>query len=240
MAKRNQEYVHLVERDGTRYWLKKRGEEKRNPMSLMINGVLTLYKPWAHLTLHSGLTPAQRFAKELSILGDCQRLNLPIPRLYTAGRAYFVTLCAGKPITEQQGAKNKTLFHSAFDSLHALHKEKIIHGRPAMRDMVVNDQGNVVLLDFEEARRSESALLRTRDMFLFMLDSFRLSGVSQKTRLSVLKRWCTTYPLSVVHIKRLNWFIIKLLWIPKLILHVRKNRLSKQLLLTQRLLSHIK
>ncbi|MGF1697188.1 hypothetical protein L4D20_18275 [Vibrio kyushuensis] len=239
MHSENTEYVHLLERGGKRYWLKKRGEEKRNAVSLLINGFLTIYKPWRHLILHSGLSPMQRFTKETSILADCQRLNLPIPRLYTKGRAYFVTLCAGKPITTKQETENKTLFYSALNSLNSLHKAKIVHGRPAMRDMVVDSQGKVILLDLEEARRSASSLLRARDILLFLLDSFRLSGVSQETRLTALRQWCDEFHLSTIHIKRVSRLITHLIWVPKLILRFKNNRLSKQLLLTHRILSRV-
>ncbi len=235
--KHRKTFVFMLERHNDIYWLKKRGEDKRNLLNRLINGYLQTKKNLAHLVLHSGLSPRERFSKELESLEYVLDHELPGPQVVATGKSFFITESAGIPIKDRPANEQHRLFLNAARVLIRFHRAGVIHGRPAMRDIVANDAGEITFLDFEEARISDCPILRSRDMLLFLMDSYRLKRVSQQTRLMVLSAWLNEFGSDPQRIVRIVKNVIeRLIWLPKLILSVRNNRLSKQILLLDRLL----
>lgn len=231
-------FVHMIEQSDTIYWLKKCGEDKRNVLNKTINFYLNHQKGLSHLSLTSGLSPKERFNKEVSILEYANEQHLPIPEVVFKGRSFFVTKNAGEPLHRANPSLHPELFKKAVATLGQFHRKGVIHGRPAMRDIVVNDNGAVTFLDFEEARLSNNPTLRARDFLLFLLDSYRLKSVTQEQRLAALIHWYQefgegtdkTFQLIESTLGRIGW-------VGKLILTFRRNRLSAQLLELRSLLA---
>lgn len=97
------------------------------------------------------------------------------------------------------------------------------------------------MLDLEEAKVSKCPKLKTRDAFLLILDSYRLYGVSQSTRVHLLLRWLRVSGAHSAQYMNSILTLLKLgLCVPAIIVKFRNNRLSKQLLLTFRLLEKTK
>ncbi|MBF9000916.1 MULTISPECIES: BUD32 family EKC/KEOPS complex subunit [Vibrio] len=238
--KHRQVFVYMLkefEQCDTTYWLKKCGEDKRNVLNRLVNFYFKHRKNRAHLILTSGLTPKERFNKEVSVLEYASNHGLSTPEVVFKGRSMFVTKNAGTPIHRQPEDKQKELFWKATDVLCDFHRNGLIHGRPAMRDIVVNETGKVTFLDFEEARLTSTPSLRTRDFLLFLLDSYRLKGITQEIRLSVLMYWYQEFGENTQ--RTFHWVesvLNRLGWIAKLVLMCRKNRLSTQLLALRELL----
>ncbi|MGO1298552.1 MAG: hypothetical protein ACTMIA_14780 [Vibrio sp.] len=236
--KHNDVFVHMIEQSNTIYWLKRCGEDKRNVINKTINFYLKRQKNWSHLMLTSGLSPKERFQKEVSVLEYARQQHLPTPEVVFKGRSFFVTKNAGEPIHRATPALHSELFQKAVATLCQFHRKNIIHGRPAMRDIVVDDQGIVTFLDFEEARKSNSPILRTRDFLLFLLDSYRLKSVTQEQRLAALMNWYDEFGEGTEPAFRfVESTLSRFGWVGKLILKFRRNRLSKQLLALQMLLT---
>lgn len=230
----------MLERGEYCVWLKKCGEDKRTVLNRSLNRLFRKSKRFAHLTLFSAYTPKQRFEHEVAALEYAISCDLPVPKLLYIGRSWFVTESAGEPIVRARQHSPKLLFTKAMGCLQQLHREEFIHGRPAMRDIVVNQQGEVTLLDLEESRLSDSARLRVRDMALFLLDSYRLSRVSQKTRLDALNLWLQqSDPANTDELYRVTCRLKRLVWIAHTVLLVRNNRLSKQVIMFERLLQRV-
>ncbi|MFC3024846.1 hypothetical protein ACFODT_13580 [Vibrio zhugei] len=231
-------FVHMIEQSNTIYWLKRCGEDKRNVINKTINFYLKRQKNLSHLTLTSGLSPKERFQQEVSVLEYAHQHHLPTPEVVFKGRSFFVTKNAGEPIHRANPSLHAELFHKAVATLCQFHRKNIIHGRPAMRDIVADEQGDITFLDFEEARLSNSPTLRTRDFLLFLLDSYRLKSVTQEQRLAALLNWYHEFGEGTDSAFRfVESTLSRFGWIGKVILKFRRNRLSKQLLALQVLLT---
>ncbi len=230
-------YVYQIESDGRSVWLKKCGEDKRNWFNVALNRLFRTSRRFSHLVLYSAYPPKQRFLHELEALEYALARDLPVPKLIFKSRSSFMTESSGVPIHKAQNHLPDILYVRAFMGLVRLHQASFIHGRPAMRDIVVNDEGRVTFIDLEEARFSDSAKLKIRDMLLFILDSYRMEEVSQQTRLSELLTWHCHADNDMIKALNRNIFWLNLLiWLPKSILHFRRNRLSSQLVALHTLL----
>lgn len=236
--KHRKTFIYQLKRHDKRYWMKFCGENKRNPINRLFNRLMTLSEKSQNWQLHSGFDTKTRFLLEQSHLIEAAKRSLPVPRVVMQGRGLFVTECAGQPLTESHTVSPKQRLTKAMRGLIAFHQQDMIHGRPAMRDILINDAGQVTYIDFEESRFSACQTLRTRDVLLLLLDSYRLPRVSQATRLALLTEWQqqvgqgSTHNLAVV-----ARFLTYNRWMAKLVLTFKSNRLSRQLLLLERLLS---
>ncbi len=234
------QFVFKLKRNGNDVWLKKSGEDKRTLVNRALNAFVGRSERLSHLVLFSAYAPKVRFQHEVMALKYAASLNLPVPALLYIGRSWFVTESAGDPIIRFDGLPPRYLLSKAFDALQQMHRNAFIHGRPAMRDIVVNEQNEVTFLDLEESRASDSASLRVRDVFLFMLDSYRLTRLSQRARQQVIQSWLQQ--ASDTEIKTFERFtrrLSQIIWIAHLARHFRRSRLTKQLILLERLLRRI-
>lgn len=231
-------YVCYLERQEQGYWLKFCGEGKRNVLNRSFNFIVGLLESTKDWKLHSALDTKTRFLHEQKQIVVAKDLGLPVPNLVIKGRGVFVTECAGQPITQPHAVSEKERLFKAMAALIDFHNKNFIHGRPCMRDILINEQGHITYIDFEESRLSACPVMRTRDVLLFLLDSYRLKKVSQSTRFKLLEQWREYVGHGAD--KHLQW-ALKILtfnsWIPRLILRFKSNRLSRQLLLLQRLLN---
>ncbi|WP_117232712.1 hypothetical protein [Vibrio maerlii] len=222
-------------------WVKRCGEDKRTRLNQTIQWVSNKFVFLKHWQLSSALCPVTRFKHELKHHQYFQSLGLPVPKILYHTEHYFITEDKGVRIDKCNQAPNSTQLALAFDALTQFHQAGVVHGRPNMRDIVYHPSSGIHLLDLEEAKVSKCPKLVARDVFLFLLDSYRLFGVSQSTRMRLLLRWL--HATGKHSAKYLN-FILGLLrlglWIPLAVLKFRDNRLSSQILLTFRLLKKTK
>ncbi|WP_047049595.1 hypothetical protein [Vibrio mexicanus] len=174
---------------------------------------------------------------EQKTLRTAYEKSLPVPKIIMEGRGLFVTECGGQPITLPHEVHPKLRLQRAMDALVKFHQNEVIHGRPAMRDILINESGSVTFVDFEEARISGCPNLMARDTLLLLLDSYRLNKVSQKTRVEMLNQWLEEAGKgSQRAINCAARTLAALRWLPKTVLVFKRNRLSRQILLLERVL----
>jgi tRNA A-37 threonylcarbamoyl transferase component Bud32 len=195
------------------------------------------FKALSFLEIRSAMPPQQRFDLELQHLREFSDLGLPVPQLVEATNDYFITKAAGQQLTRPQPFPNKALLTQAFDLLGQFHQADVIHGRPAMRDILVNEEGKLTYIDLEEARHTQSQTLKSRDATLLLVDSYCLRAVSQQTRVQLVRYWIAQAHSQDCQYweKLLGWYRY-LHWLPRLILRFKNNSLSKQIILTARVI----
>ncbi|AOF54368.1 serine/threonine protein kinase [Pasteurellaceae bacterium NI1060] len=149
--------VYQFNYQGKGYWLKQ--PEK-------LSGVWLLLKPY----------PKKSFANELMTLLDLFKQGVPVPKVVYHEKDFFVLEDVGMSISQWMDNPNTSekqkfsILSDASQSLIGLHKKGLVHGRPAVRDIVWND-GKTIFLDFESRSKSQNKdWLIVRDM-LFFFDS---------------------------------------------------------------------
>lgn len=167
--------VHFFQFDGKDFWLKQPEQ---------LQGIWRLLKP----------NPQKAFQQEVKILQDFSRIQAPIPKLVLASDNYLVLEDAGKTaiawIDDKQASieqKNQIL-SDCVTALIALHQRDLIHGRPAVRDIIWRD-GKVCFIDFESRAQSQDLTwLKARDILIFLhslcrsyeLSELQIQGVMQQ------------------------------------------------------------
>lgn len=234
-------FVYSAKLGNKKVWVKRCGEDKRGWLNRAIHHLSTKLGVLKHWQLSSALCPQARFQHELAHHQHFQSLGLPVPKIVYHTRHFFITEDQGMRIDRCNKAANATQLSLAFDALIQFHQAGVVHGRPSMRDIVYHPTSGVHLLDLEEAKVSKCPKLKARDAFLLILDSYRLYGVSQSTRVHLLLRWLKVSGAHSAQYMNSILTLLKLgLWVPAIIVKFRDNRLSKQLLLTFRLLEKTK
>lgn len=149
------ERIHRFEYLGEIYWLKQ--PEK-------LRGVWLLLKP----------KPQQAFQEEVAILKHLNAIHAPVPKLCAAGEDFMVLADAGHTLNywlhdeNLPHAEKMQLLRHACDALIGLHQKKLIHGRPAIRDMAWH-QGQILFMDFESHSKSQHfEWLVSRDILAFL------------------------------------------------------------------------
>lgn len=130
---------------------------------------------------HSDPTPYKPFAQELAAYAACATLQgTYIPYLYAVGRvaafdtsilllefvgsgttvANMMTIFKGTDETNRRELAN--LESRAVTVLQALHQQKVVHRNVAGRNMVLNESGGLVMVNFGSARVIHNDLARFR------------------------------------------------------------------------------
>ncbi|OOF38610.1 hypothetical protein BKK49_09515 [Rodentibacter rarus] len=150
---------------GKDYWLKQ--PEK-------LSGIWLLLKPH----------PKTSFTRELETLLSLAKQNAPVPQVICYGNDFFVLEDVGSSISQWVDNLNVSedkkylILSDASQALIGLHREGLVHGRPAVRDIVWND-GKVTFLDFESRSNSQNKdWLIVRDMLFFFHSLCRETSIS--------------------------------------------------------------
>lgn len=237
---KKQNYVYHFRWAEQTFWLKKRGEDKRNVFNRTLSVLARLNKRFRNLSLHSADTPKQRFLHEVKAYQYAMVHHLPVAQLRYVNQSWFITEDCGSPIHKTKASSPKLLFNQAMCALNEMHQKNFIHGRPAMRDILVNQNGKVTFVDLEEAHISGDPARKVRDVLLLLLDSYRLHCVSQQTRLHAVEAWIASSNESVrAEFLRASRKLSRYIWLAHIVLIFKPNRLSKQLVLLMRFLACI-
>ncbi len=165
---------------GEAFWLK---QPER------VKGVWRLLKPYPH----------KAFRQEIEALRYFVGKGAPVPEIVLSGEDFFVLRDGGRSIGSQlnddkvaQALKDQMLDDGA-RALAQLHRQGLVHGRPALRDMLW-DNGRVSFIDFESGlvkTNSAAALVRqkVRDNLIFIHSLGRTASLSDERILSVVKRY---------------------------------------------------
>lgn len=232
LAAERQAGVHSFKSNGRVYWLKIAGEEKSNFVRKLSNLFFKLFQIDCLRTNASGMTSALRLEHEKRVIQHLNQKGSPVPQIVCEGDNYFVTNDAGVPLN----LAAKEIFTEAFlgrifFSLRRIHEEGVAHGRPSVRDIIVDDKKDLSFVDFEESVMNPSAAIKARDFMLMILDLERLD-LAEQTKRDTITRWLKYEEKEVFREFRKLVLLLKIIRHPaKLILIFKpRNRLSRQII----------
>lgn len=181
--------IYKFSYEGRNYWLKQ--PEK-------LSGIWLLLKP----------NPKKSFKNELQTLLELAKQQAPVPEVVYHGKDFFVLEDAGKSISYWVDApacsenQKFSILSDASQALIGLHKEGLVHGRPAIRDIVWN-KGKIVFLDFESRSNSQNKdWLIVRDMLFFFDSLCREESISDE----LVKETAVYYQ---AHCNAKNWQLMQ-------------------------------
>lgn len=159
-----------------RYWLKQPEQVK---------GVWRFLKP----------QPKRAFANELAALQDLMAQNAPVPKVVLAGEDFFVLQDAGKTLSQWAEEESVTaqqklaILADGAKALADLHRQNLVHGRPALRDMTW-EQGRVRFIDFEARSKTTNLMWKkVRDSLVFIHSLGRSDVIDQEEMRFVVDKY---------------------------------------------------
>ena len=150
--------IECVDWAGERLWIKR---------AVSVGGLDRLRKPW----------PKRAFAREIATLRAFEKLGAPVPGIVTAGDDFVVMRDGGEGLPALLAATDDPapLLAAAGDGLARFHALGLVHGRPALRDMLWDGQA-VRFVDFERPPQRGTAYARALDLLIFHHSLLRWAG----------------------------------------------------------------
>jgi tRNA A-37 threonylcarbamoyl transferase component Bud32 len=224
--------IHCLQYQEQRYWLKVAGEEKTN----RIRRLAVQLARWPALQLfkvNSVLSAVERLQLEVRHTQAMYALGLPVSDMVLAGKDYMLTRDAGTMLlhlTLAPEAMHQVLLQ-AFTALARFHHANCYHGRPALRDILLNAEQGLTFIDLEESGIDGNAILMARDVFLLLMDTNRLAGISFTQQQAYLQQWLKYAPSAATHALAQVYQVLKRLsGLAHLILKVKVNQTAKDYL----------
>lgn len=172
-AERGRGRVLAIEWRGRRCWLKQTGGQND---SNFLNRIHRLSSPVLPDILRNVNEPDQlkSLKAEAARLRDWNGQNLPAPLLLAEGDDWIVISDGGTQLADviRASDRNKAfmLISSALDTLLTAHRANNAHGRPMVKDMAIDENGKITLLDFEEQTIPAIPVpaAQARDLWIFL------------------------------------------------------------------------
>jgi tRNA A-37 threonylcarbamoyl transferase component Bud32 len=117
--------------------------------------------------------PARSFAVELAAMERLRAAGAPVPQVLAEGRDFLLVADAGRPIADLlddpavPDAEVLRALQAAAETLAGLHRQRLAHGRPYLRDLCW-DGRTLTLIDLERSRPRAGALRQGADVVLFL------------------------------------------------------------------------
>jgi tRNA A-37 threonylcarbamoyl transferase component Bud32 len=214
------------------YWLKVAGEEKTNlirrfSLQLAKCPNLQLFK------VNSVLTAVERLQLEIRHTQFMYNLALPVSEIALAGRDYLLTRDAGSMLAKlplESASLHKVLLKT-FAELARIHQAHCYHGRPALRDILLNNEQQLTFIDLEESGIDGNAMLMARDVFLLLMDINRLAQISAEQQQVYVQHWRERAPEAAVQaLPQVYRLLNKLSGLARLLLKFKDNQTAKDYL----------
>ncbi|KUJ00138.1 hypothetical protein VRK_08500 [Vibrio sp. MEBiC08052] len=171
------------------YWLKIGGEDKSNFIRKIssLAGKLNLFSCFqSKATMNSW----SRFEHEKSMLLYLNSIGFQVPRIALEGERFFVTPDQGLPLSQVEAERiTDDVLMQLITLFIKLHNADIAHGRPALRDILIDQHNRLSLIDFEESIMHASPKLKARDIYLLLMDLCRIKQVTIEQKRSILCYW---------------------------------------------------
>lgn len=224
------------------YWLKSVGEEKNNFIR-RVSVFLARYKALSFFDTKSTWKSKDRIRHEKQILMYLNQKKFAAPRIVQEGEGYFATMNTGTPlnIVNQKRLKQSTI-DDLFTLIADLHHLNIAHGRPTLRDFVIDQDDKLFLLDYEEAIIEPSNQQMARDIYILLMELSDLTSVSERQKKEALLKWRDKASNDVwLQFVKISKFIQNFIFVAHIIRFFKnKNRLSRQVIMTVKLLKKIR
>lgn len=223
------------------YWLKSAGEVK-NSFIRQVAVLLARYEFLSFFDTKATWKSADRIQHEKQILMHLNEKKFAAPKIVHSGEGYFATLDTGTPLN---AADQKCIGQSTIDDLFMLiaelHSLKIAHGRPTLRDFVIDQNDKLFLLDFEESIIQPSNQQMARDIYILLMELSDLTFITEHQKTKSLLRWKEKTPDDVwIQFIKLSRLIQCLVVFARIVrLFKKKNRLSRQIIMTVKLLQNM-
>ncbi|NCG08454.1 MAG: hypothetical protein GWO81_02615 [Verrucomicrobia bacterium] len=228
----NEQGVYSFKTNGDVYWLKIAGEEKSNFVRKLSSSFHACFKINYLRTNASGMSPWERLQHEKQVIHHLGAKGTSVPLMVCEGNNYFVTQDAGVPLhAAPQEILTSEFLQRLFVGLMQLHQLRVAHGRPSVRDLVVNEKKDITFVDFEESQINPGPAMKARDFMLMILDLERLNLSGEKIS-DAITHWLEYEEKEVFREFRKLVLLLKIIRHPaKLILIFKpRNRLSRQII----------
>jgi tRNA A-37 threonylcarbamoyl transferase component Bud32 len=114
---------------------------------------------------------------------------------------------------------------AVFAELSRFHQAGGYHGRPALRDIVLDSESHLTFIDLEESGTNNDPALMARDIFLLLMDLRRLPQISSAQKLEYLQHWQAQAPQAAYEaLEELHQVVKKLAPIGRLVLKFKNNK----------------
>lgn len=213
--------VYPVELDNQSFWVKVCGEDKNTLLRRLALRASKL--PALHyFKLNSPLPASKRFMLEIEAICQMSDAELPVPDLVSINKNFFISKNAGKPVNADTPFADLS---TVFLTLARFHRKGFVHGCPAIRDVIISDDRQVTFIDFEETAERFDYKLMARDVFLLMMDLYRLPQLDNQQRLLLLQVWQQTAPQQAsACLPTLVALLKKFAWLTRVINKLTDNR----------------
>ncbi|SHO58292.1 hypothetical protein [Vibrio quintilis] len=226
--------------DGNTYWLKIHGENK-STIIRKLSSAISKISLFSLFQTQSVLDSLERFEHEKAMLHYLKQQNFCVPDIDLEGPGYFVTHDEGTPLNQLNASRiDQELLNQLFLTFAQLHQKNIAHGRPALRDIIINNNNVPTLIDFEESIMDANSILQARDIYILLMELYRRKDISIQKKVNALLIWKSQVSdENWENLLKINRLIKRICLLPKIVLlFKKKNKLSKQLLETVALFEH--
>jgi tRNA A-37 threonylcarbamoyl transferase component Bud32 len=189
IAKESTAGVYKLTHDKSTYWVKVCGEDKSNFVRALSTKIAKL-ESLSYLRSNAALDTKVRFNHEKTTIQYLYQEGLNVPHILVDAEDFFVTPNAGVSLDRAPKEYFEgELLNTLFSQFGEMHNRDIVHGRPAMRDILVNEQQHITLVDFEESVLSANSQLKARDIFLLLMDLCRIEHLTKKQKIQAVELW---------------------------------------------------
>ncbi|QIA62123.1 hypothetical protein GT360_00500 [Vibrio astriarenae] len=189
IAKESTAGVYKLTHEENTYWVKVCGEDKSN-LVRAISTKLAKFESLSYFRSNAALDTKVRFNHEKTTIQYLYQEGLNVPHILVDSDDFFVTPNAGVSLDRAPKEYFKgELLNTLFTQFGEMHNRDIVHGRPAMRDILVDEEQNITLVDFEESVLSANSQLKARDIFLLLMDLCRIEHLTNKQKIKAVTLW---------------------------------------------------
>lgn len=144
--------------------------------------------------------PKTAFAREVALLRGFAARGAAVPRIVAEDAGHIVLADHGTPLQWLvfRGQANAALMQRTGAALAKLHALGLVHGRPSLRDICLDNNG-LTFLDLEAgAKLQADAQDQARDLFLLLHSVFLTDGVGTPLAAPVLAAYCVVGSADVL------------------------------------------
>ena len=171
---------------------------------------------------------------EISNLQVMSGKGLAVPPILLKREGLFLTPDCGKVMTDPKiiSQLNLETMKLAFQTLATFHNQGCYHGRPALRDIALDEDGLITFLDLEESGVDSNTSLMARDVFLLLSELKRIPQFSTHEKIQCIDAWASKLESNepVDELRKIHSFVRKLAFLARLVLRFKSNTTSTKIL----------
>lgn len=225
--------IYSFKHEGNTFWLKTQGEEKKNNIRALSKW-LARFPQLSFFSVNSVLSPADRMRLEISHLQTMNKKGLAVPPILLKTDGSFLTPDCGRVFSDHELLDKISLkdMKKVFQTLAKFHNEGCYHGRPALRDIALDEAGAITFLDLEESGVNGNASLMARDVFLLLSELGRIPQFTTNDKLTCLHTWASSLESKrpIDELKKIHKFMGRLAFLAKTVLYFKDNTTSARIL----------